>query len=204
MYILMVAAECAPAAKVGNVADMVFGLSRELESIGHVVEIILPKYDCLRYDHIRDLSIGWHDFMVPWGEDSIRCVPLHGLMDGRTCLFIDVDSRHNFFRRNGYYGFPDDDHRFAFFSKAVLEFLKTSGKRPDVIHTHDWQTALTSVLLRELYFQQGLSQQRLCHTIHNFKYQGLLMDEILSAAGLSQLDQYHNDNGMQDAFNPSP
>jgi starch synthase len=47
MFIMMVSAELAPVAKVGGLADVVFGLSRELEVRGHAVEIILPKYDCM-------------------------------------------------------------------------------------------------------------------------------------------------------------
>lgn len=52
MYIVQIAPECAPVAKVGGLGDVVFGLSRELEIRGNEVHIILPKYDCMRYDHI--------------------------------------------------------------------------------------------------------------------------------------------------------
>ncbi|MDQ1242038.1 MAG: starch synthase, partial [Pseudomonadota bacterium] len=34
MYVVMIASECAPVAKVGGLADVVFGLSRELEIRG--------------------------------------------------------------------------------------------------------------------------------------------------------------------------
>lgn len=203
MYIVMVAPECAPAAKVGGLADVVSGLSRELERCGHTVEIILPKYDCLRYECIQDLSVAWQNLLVPWGNEVIPCTIFSGTMDGRACLFVDSDSTHNFFRRNGYYGFPDDALRFTFFSKAVLEFLKISGKRPQVIHTHDWQTALLPVLLYESYRTQGLQQTRTCHTIHNFQYQGIVSDTILIAAGLESLAYFHYEERMQDTFNPS-
>ena len=56
MFAVMIASECAPVAKVGGLADVVYGLSRELEIRGHAVEIILPKYDCMRYDHIYGLQ----------------------------------------------------------------------------------------------------------------------------------------------------
>ena len=52
MHIVMISAELAPVAKVGGLADVVFGLSRELEIRGNAVEIILPKYDCMWYDEI--------------------------------------------------------------------------------------------------------------------------------------------------------
>ncbi len=52
MYIVQIASECAPVIKAGGLGDVVYGLSRELETRGHTVEIILPMYDCMRYDHI--------------------------------------------------------------------------------------------------------------------------------------------------------
>jgi len=58
MYIVQIASECAPVIKAGGLGDVVYGLSRELELRGNCVEIILPKYDCMRYDHI------WHYMML--------------------------------------------------------------------------------------------------------------------------------------------
>lgn len=56
MLVVMVAAECAPVAHVGGLGDVVFGLSRELELRGNAVEIILPRYDCARYQRISSLG----------------------------------------------------------------------------------------------------------------------------------------------------
>ena len=66
MYIVMIASECAPVAKVGGLGDVVFGLTRELEIRGHSVEIILPKYDCMRYDRIWGLTRCFSDLWVPF------------------------------------------------------------------------------------------------------------------------------------------
>ena len=151
MYIVMVASECAPVAKVGGLGDVVFGLSRELEIRGHSVEIILPKYDCMRYDHIWGLQVTYENLWVPWFNYQIRCTVWFGFVHGRKCYFIEPHSNDNFFNRGAYYGFPDEHMRFAFFSKAALEFMLKAGKRPDIIHTHDWQTALVPVMLYEIY-----------------------------------------------------
>jgi hypothetical protein len=40
-----------------------------------------------------------------------------------------------------FYGAKDDLERFLFFSRAALEWLTVSGKQPDIIHLHDWQSA---------------------------------------------------------------
>ena len=184
MYCVMIASECAPAAKVGGLADVVFGLSRELEQRGHSVEIVLPKYDCLRYDQVFDLQVCFEHLSVPWDGGAVPCTVWFGFMHGRKCFFIEPHSQHAFFERGTYYGFPDDAQRFAFFSKAALEFMLKSDKRPDVIHTHDWQTALVPVLLYEIYAAAGLANQRVCHTIHNFRHKGITGPHILDAVGL--------------------
>jgi starch synthase len=198
MYVCMIAPECAPVAKVGGLADVVFGLSRELELRGNAVEIILPKYDCMRHDQVWGLHVAWSDLRVPWDGGSIPCSVWFGFVHGRKCYFIDPHSTQEFFRRGAYYGFWDDAERFAFFSKAALEFLLVAGKRPDVIHTHDWQTALVPVLLYEIYSGAGLADQRVCHTIHNFRHQGVAGPDILRVTGLNRPEHYGAPDRMGD------
>ncbi len=102
MYIVMVASECAPVAKVGGLGDVVFGLSRELEIRGNAVEIILPKYDCMRYDHIWGLQVTHKDLWVPWSNYRVRCTVYFGFVHGRKCFFIEPHSNENFFNRGAY------------------------------------------------------------------------------------------------------
>ena len=200
MYVVMIASECAPVAKVGGLADVVFGLSRELELRGHAVEIILPKYDCMRLDQVWGLHSIDHDLWVPWDGGAIRCTVWFGFVHGRKCFFVEPHCAQAFFDRGTYYGFWDDPERFAFFSKAALEFLSKSNKRPDVIHTHDWQTALVPVLLYELYAHAGLADQRVCHTIHNFRHQGTTGPGILRATGLNRPEYFGAPDRMGDEF----
>ncbi|OQX10627.1 MAG: starch synthase [Desulfobulbaceae bacterium A2] len=203
MYIVMIASECAPAAKVGGLGDVVFGLSRELEIRGNSVEIILPKYDCMRYDHIWGLQVSYQDLWVPWFNYWIRCTVWFGFVHGRKCFFIEPHSSDNFFQRSAYYGFTDEHMRFAFFSKAALEFLYHTGKRPDIIHTHDWQTALVPVLLYEIYSRLGMGNIRVCHTLHNVKHQGIVGENVLWFTGLGRPDYYYSRERLGDDFNPS-
>lgn len=203
MYIVMVAAECAPVAKVGGLGDVVYGLSRELEIRGHAVEIILPKYDCMRYDHIWGLALAYQDLWVPWFDRQVHCTVYFGYVHGRKCFFIEPHSPENFFNRGTYYGFADEHLRFAFFTKAALEFLLKSNKRPDVIHSHDWQTALNAPLLYEIYKHHGMDRQRVCHTIHNFKHQGIAGADVLWATGLGRPAHFFSRDRLGDDFNPT-
>ena len=202
MYIVHIASECAPVIKAGGLGDVVYGLSREIGLRGHGVEIILPKYDCMRYDHIWGLHEAYNDLWVPWYGAAIHCTVYCGWVHGLLCFFIQPNSQDHFFNRGIYYGANDDQMRFAFFSKAALEFLQKTGKRPDVIHCHDWQTGLVPVLLYEIYKWHGMWNQRVCYTIHNFKHQGIAGTEILWATGLNQEDYYFDYDRLQDNFNP--
>jgi len=202
MYIVQVATECAPVAKVGGLGDVVYGLSRELQNRVHWVEVILPKYDCMRYDQIWGLEKIYNDLWVPWYGGAIHCSVWAGHVHGIRCFFIEPHSRDNFFSRPDYYGYSDEPMRFAFFAKAALEFLLKTGRRPDIIHCHDWQTGLVPVLLFEIYKPHGMWNSRVCYTIHNFKHQGVCGTNVLQATGLGRPEHYCHYDRMRDNFNP--
>src|SRR5258708_2894497 len=202
MYIVMIASECAPVAKVGGLGDVVFGLSRELEIRGNSVEIILPKYDCLRYDQIFVLRLAFKDLWVPWYHYAIHCSVYFGFVHGRKCFFIEPHSDQNFFNRRIFYGHADDDQRFAFFCRAALEFMLKSNKHPDIIHCHDWQTGLVPVLLYEIYKHLGMTHPRVCYTLHNLQHQGLAGEILLRATGLNRHAYFFNQDRLQDNSHP--
>lgn len=81
MYVVMVAPECAPVVQVGGLGDVVSGLGRELEMRGNDVELILPKYDAMRYDRIWGLTVDYRDLSVPWYDGAIHCTVYFGLVD---------------------------------------------------------------------------------------------------------------------------
>ena len=185
MFIAMITPECAPAAKVGGLGDVIQGLSKELTIRGHAVEIILPKYDCLRYDRIWGLAKTYSGLWVPYFNQWIHCDVYFGFVEGLKCFFIEPHSPHNFFDRGLIYGQADDVERFAFFCRAALEFLYQTHKHPDIIHCHDWQTALAPVLLYELYQHLGMGHSRVCYTLHNLGHQGIHGEQVLRQAGLN-------------------
>jgi starch synthase len=201
MFIVMVTPECAPVAQAGGLGEVVFGLSRELELRGNAVDVILPMYDCMRYDQIDGLSVAYQDLWVPWYSGSIHCTVWFGFVRGRRCYFIDPHSPDVFFSRGHLYGSVDDVARFAFFSKAAVEFMLKTNRRPDVIHCHDWQTGLVPVLLYEIFQHTGMSNQRVCYTIHNFSHQGIADEYVLWASGLTRPSHFFDYERLRDNFN---
>ena len=157
----------------------------------------------MRYDHVHGLWPAYDDLWVPWYSGAVHCSVWFGFVEGCKCFFIEPHSADRFFERGHFYGSADDVERFAFFSKAALEFMLKSGKRPQVIHCHDWQTALVPVLLFEIYQHIGLWDQRVCYTVHNFSHQGVCGEPVLWATGLCSPERFYDYNRLRDNFNPS-
>jgi starch synthase len=99
------------------------------------VQVIMPKYDCLRYDlvsNIREMA-SFH-----WSGAHIRV--FRGLVEGLATTFLEPDN--GMFWVGCVYGRNDDAHRFNFFCGAALEYLKHHAPaKTDIVHCHDWPTA---------------------------------------------------------------
>jgi starch synthase len=67
----------------------------------------------------------------------------------------------------------DDGERFAYFAMAVVEMMRHIGFYPDILHAHDWSSALTLVYLNRKYRSiPEYANIRTVFTIHNIEYQG--------------------------------
>lgn len=73
--------------------------------------------------------------------DNLLLLITFKISAGLPVYFIEPYHPDKFFWRGQHYGENDDFKRFSFFSRAALELLLQAGKKPDIIHCHDWQTA---------------------------------------------------------------
>lgn len=95
----------------------------------------MPKYDCLKYESISDIS---ERGSFNWAGTHIRI--FRGYVEGLAVTFIEPDN--GYFSVGCVYGRNDDAHRFKFFCEAALEYLRNhAGGEPDIVHCHDWPTA---------------------------------------------------------------
>ena len=182
MHVMSVAVEMAPIAKVGGLGDVVTSLSLAVEAEGHRVEVVLPKYDCMKYDLIDNLK---EEQGFEWGGTYNHVYS--GTVEGVKTFFIDPDN--GMFKVGMVYGTDylsipmTDQERFGFFSKAALEWMLQSGRNPDIIHIHDWQTAPVAKFLVEDYARYGLDNPKVIFTIHNLHYgQALIADAMHNCA----------------------
>jgi starch synthase len=199
----MITPEYAPVAKVGGLADMVSGLSRDLVAKGHDVRVMLPMYHSMRYDLIEGLERVWDELWVPHYEERHAEEVYRGTVGGVHCTFFPCGDR---FHRDAIYGYDDDTYRFVHFNRAVMEFLAQADEQPDILHAHDWQTGLVPVLLYEV-FREGFEETRAVFTLHNLNHQGqcwygddLLASVELDCGALFTFDRLR-DNLQHDSIN---
>jgi starch synthase len=106
-------------------------------------------------------------------------------LDGKVPVYMVENARY--FDRDGIYMYPDDAERFIFFCRATLEAVKHLGWQPDVIHCHDWHTALVPNLLKTIYAGDPFFfNVASVYTIHNLAYQGIFGYRVLEIAGIDE------------------
>lgn len=191
MKILFAAAEATPFIKTGGLADVIGALPKVLAQKGHDIRVVMPKYhkikqqagDRMRYLGYIYVNLGWRSQYA--GIETLE-------QDGVTFYFIDNEY---YFGRDEVYGYYDDGERFAFLNRAVLDILPFLDFYPDILHCHDWHTAMIPLLLQDQYRQKpGYGHIATLFTIHNLLYQGIyppiMLEDVL---GLSS-QYFHPDH----------
>ena len=169
MNILYVTSEAVPFCKTGGLADVAGSLPPSLAANGDRVSVILPLYERVKNQWGDKLHFEkWTFVRLAWR--SVYCGLFSLEREGVTWYFIDNES---YFRRGDLYGYFDDGERFAFFSRAVTELLRSLPEKPDVVHCNDWQSALVPVYIRdEAVRDEFYKSIRTVITVHNIEYQG--------------------------------
>lgn len=175
--ILFAASECTPFIATGGLAEVIGSLSKSLAlDEEYDVRVVLPLYSDIRGDY-RQRFTYLGNINVPLGWRNQYCGIFSYEESGVTFYFLDNEY---YFRRGGCYGYYDDGERFAFFSRAVMEILGFLQFYPDVLHCHDWQSALAAIYLKTIYcHRREYSLIRAVFTIHNIEYQGKYSLDVL-------------------------
>lgn len=176
MKVLFAVSECGPFAKSGGLADVAGSLPKELKSLGTDIRVILPKYGTIAEEFKSEMK-KVKEFTVSVGWRNQYCGIEELTHQGVTFYFVDNEY---YFKRENLYGYFDDGERFAYFNRAVLETLEQLNFFPDVLHCHDWHTAMIPYLLRTEYYKRtGYGLMRTVFTIHNLQFQGIFPKEVL-------------------------
>ncbi len=185
MKIAIVAAEAAPHAKAGGLADMIGALPGAFKAIGHEPALIVPGYASIlsgidAEPVARNRSIRLGDEIERFSV--LRATDPHGVP-------MYVIDHPGFFARAGIYGehgkdYPDNLKRFVFFSRAAA-LAAAEIIRPDVMHSHDWHSAVVPLAMRaDLGLRDKFKNTLSIFTIHNLAFQGIGKREDFALLGI--------------------
>jgi starch synthase len=176
MKILFVAAEANPLVKVGGLGDVVGSLPAALNRLGHDVRILIPCYGSLDTRRFPLKPVGLErQIILPGRQES--CSLYRTSSNGVTVYTLE--NAH-------YFGGPEvytsaDLERFYCLARAVFELLPDLDWQPQIIHCHDWHTALLVMWLGE-----AKSGYQTVFTIHNLAYQGVFDENFLRRFNLQK------------------
>lgn len=195
LSVLFVTSEVVPFVKTGGLADASSALPLALTELGHDVRIVVPKYGTVseRRNRIHEIKRLKDIPIVVAGGETMATVKSSQVVNSRAKVQVYLVTNDKYLEAvKGIYqdsgtgiDYPNNDERFIFFQKAVLETCVRLGWRPDVIHCNDWQTALIPAFLKELYAKDNFfAHTRVVFTIHNLSYQGIFPSSTFEKTGL--------------------
>ena len=169
LRLLFLASEAEPFAKTGGLGDVVSALATALTRLGHQVRIVLPLYRAIPRAALRRSGA----LQLTVGGELLRATTWTTAVPGGTAEVVFVDLP-GLFDRDGLYqaggrDHPDNLRRFSALCRAGLRLA--ADWPADILHAHDWQTALACAGLR---WPDGPGAR--CAsvlTIHNLAYQGV-------------------------------
>jgi starch synthase len=154
--ILFVASEADPFIKTGSIGDIAGSIPKTLKTMGYDVRVMLPGYGSIspRRFQIHNL-LRMQDVEIPVATDRLHASYLTNQNQKVLVYFIENEQ---YFNRDGLYYdpvtkkyFSDNDERFIFFCRGVLETLKRLAWQPQIIHCNDWQCGLIPAYLKSIY-----------------------------------------------------
>lgn len=188
MKVVFASSEIAPFVKTGGLADVSGALPGFISRDGFEIIAVMPMYRAVNRGRFNFEFIGEID--VPHAGGTVKAGVYSGRIPGFNIpvFFIEYGP---FFDREGIYQedgkeYDDNDSRFGFFSRAVLETCRHLNFQADVIHCNDWQTGLIPVYLKTLYRgDRFFFRTSVLFTIHNLSYRGLFDPEkAINSTGL--------------------
>jgi starch synthase len=184
LKILLLATEVVPFAKTGGMADVTGALPKAIRALGHDIRLAMPRYGRISPAQFQ-LQEAIPAFDVPMNHASEPASLMQATIAPDIPVYMVENAR--LFDRAGLYMYPDDAERFIFYCRAILEALRHLDWQPDVIHCHDWHTAIVPNWLKTIYKDDPFFADVVTvYTIHNLGYQGIFGHRVLEIAGIDE------------------
>jgi len=193
LSILFITSEIYPFVKTSEHADVCYAHSLGVREVGHDIRAMMPKYGYIseRKNRIHEIN-RLRDLPIPVGDEPhLATVKSSSINNPRVKVqsyittntdYLDVNKgiEHDITTGNE---FPNNDERFIFYSRTVLETCMLLGWFPEIIHCIGWQAALIPAYIRTRYPNE-FKKTKIVMTITDFDQQGVFPVKSLKKTGL--------------------
>lgn len=195
LSILVVSNEIYPFIKTSELADLCYAHAMGLRDVGHDVRVMVPKYGFIseRKNRIHEIN-RLRDIPIPVGKENFPAtVKSSSVNNPRVKVQAYITTNANFLdaQKGMMYNnatgkeFENNDDRFIFFNRTILETCLALGWFPDVIQCFGWQSSLIIPYVRTMYPQE-FRRTRFVLTIPDFSAQGVYGLKTLAKTGLPE------------------
>jgi starch synthase len=194
LRVVFIAAEAAPFAKTGGLADVAGSLPNALRQLNVDVRVVMPGYRQVFEHSLRD-EPAWSNLNTWLGSQQltfqVRKLPVE---DAAPVYVID---REDMFDRPHLYANGDGDYydnaeRFIFFCRAVASLMHSWDFTPQIVHCNDWHTGLIPVYMQQ---DPAFSLSKTLFTVHNMGYSGLFSSDKYALTGLDS--SHYQPDGLE-------
>lgn len=203
--VLLVTPEVYPFLKTSELADLCYAHSLGSREVGHDIRVMVPKYGFIseRKNRIHEIN-RLRDMPIPVGADvSLATVKSSSINNPRVKVQSYITTNTNYLddakgvmvdNTTGK-EFTNNDERFIFFNRTVIETCLLLGWFPEVLHCVGWQAALLPAYIRTMYANE-FKKTRVIMTINDFNDQGVFGLKSIAKTGLpkeaAEIAKYKN------------
>ena len=177
LKIVHLSSEISPYSKSGGLGDVIQALPKAQAKLGHQIIIITPRYGIIKNQEkegkIKTETV-MENLMIEFKGYSFNCKfkKIISSNNENNPLIYLFAQEELFGKHSKLYGYENDNLRFLVFDLAILKFFEFLNLEPDIIHCHDWQTALIPNYLKLQYQKSPFFKKTASVlTIHNISFQ---------------------------------
>jgi starch synthase len=209
--ILFVTHEMEPYTKITPLGKLAHDVPKTLQNKGMEIRVFMPRYGKIneRRHRLHEV-IRLSGINIPVGEeDNPMIIKVASLPTAKIQIYF-LDNE-DFFKRKAYFRdekekfYPDNDERFIFFNRGVMEIILKLGWIPDIIHCNGWMTSLVPFYAKTLYKDEpAFNKAKFTYQVYEPQFEETFGEGFLKKAQLnghtSMAEETLNNPGCNDLY----
>ena len=183
--ILYVCQQVVPYLPENDIATLCRYLPQAMQEKGAEIRIFMPRWGCIneRRNQLHEvIRLSGMNLIID-DTDHQLIIKVASIPSARVQVYF-IDNEDFFQRKatwvdaDGNY-FDDNEERAIFFARGVLETVKKLRWAPNIVHCHDWFTAIVPVYLKKVFHNDPIFRDlKIVVSLYNAPFPGSLNPEM--------------------------